>query len=298
MNRSGILLLTPAIFCACCIAIAGCSTSSEDTSDEGLIPRPTKQEGAAASELKEVASKDTGTILGTVTYDGDPPARPDINMGVHKDVPFCVQGDHKEQTWIVDPANKGVANVVVWVNPPKGTYFPKPETKTWEEAVTVDQPHCVFVPHVVVLYPEYFNGKERVPTGQVLKVLNSATVGHNIKIAGSSLLNPTRDGGMMGFNSVKLFDRIKVDTQEMSMNCNVHTWMTGYALTFDHPYAARTNDKGQFTIKNVPAGAELTFMAWHEGTQPKRLVPPVEGGNKFTLNAGETKTLNFSIKAK
>jgi hypothetical protein len=300
MNRSRLLVLVSGLFCAACVVIAGCSmNSTEDTSDEGLIPP--KAGSAAGVQLKEIESKDYGTIMGTVTYDGTPPSRPDINMGNHKDKAVCMQGEHQDQTWIVDSASKGVENVVVWVNPPKGSYFPKPDDqhKAWQDAVTVDQPHCVFVPHVVVLYPEYFNGKDRVATGQVLKVLNTAEVGHNIKIAGSSQLNPTIDGGMMPVKTgVVEFKKLKVDTQEISLNCNVHTWMTGYALTFDHPYAARTNSKGQFVIKNVPAGVELTFKGWHEGVQPKRFDPAVEGGAKFTLKPGETKQLNFKIAAK
>ena len=299
MNRSRLLMLASAVFCATCMIIAGCATSSDDTSDEGLIPRA--KGGAAGVELKEVAAKDYGTIVGTVTYDGTPPSRPDINMGNHKDAGYCMQGEHKDQTWIVDSASKGIENVVVWVNPPKGSYFPKPDDKhkSWNDAVVVDQPHCVFVPHVVVLYPQYFNGKDRVETGQVLKVLNTAEVGHNIKVAGSNELNPTRDGGMMPVKTgVVEFKGIKVDKQEVSLNCNVHTWMTGYALTFDHPYAARTNTKGQFVIKNVPAGVELTFKGWHEGVQPKRFDPGVEGGTKFTLKPGETKQLDFKISAK
>jgi hypothetical protein len=296
MNRSHWLMLASAIFCTACMIIAGCSTDTPDTSDEGLIP-PKQGSAGGGVELKEVTASGVGTIVGAVTYDGDPPSRPDINMGANKDAPTCVQGDHKDQTWMVDSASKGVANVVVWVSPPKGTYFPKPAAKTWEDEVVVDQPYCVFVPHVVVLYPEYFNGKARVKTGQVLKVLNTSSVGHNIKIAGSNQINPTVDGGMMPVKvSSKLFDRIRVDTQEVSLNCNVHTWMTGYAMTFDHPYAARTNEKGQFTIKNVPAGAELTFMAWHEAT--RRFPPAIEGSAKFTLKAGETKKLDFTIKAK
>ncbi len=285
------------------MVVAGCATGTDDTSDEGLIPPVLGK--AAGVELKAVEAKEYGTIEGTVTYDGTPPERPVIDMGNHKDKAYCMQGDFHDDTWLVDSATKGVENVVVWVMPPRGTYFPKPDdkTKTWQDVVTVDQPFCSFVPHVVVLYPQYFNGKDRVATGQELKVLNSAAVGHNIKVAGSSQFNPARGSSVpaktdKGKVSSYDFKELKVDVQELSMNCDVHKWMTGYALTFDHPYAVKTDAKGHFVIKNVPAGVELTFKGWHEGVKPKRFDPPVEGGNKFTLKAGETKKLDFKVSAK
>lgn len=304
MMRPHFLILVSGVFCAACIVIAGCSmNSTEDTSDEGLIPP--KAGSAAGVQLKEIESKDYGTIMGTVTYDGTPPERPVINMGGHQDTAYCMQGDFHKDTWLVDSASNGVENVVVWVMPPKGSYFPKPDDKhkSWEDTVIVDQPFCAFTPHVVVLYPEHFNGKDRVATGQSLEVLNTASVGHNIKVAGSSRFNPALGSSIPakskdGKISKYVYSKLRVDVQELSMNCDVHKWMTGYALTFDHPYAARTNARGQFVIKNVPAGVELTFKGWHEGVQPKRFDPAVEGGTKFTLKPGETKQLNFKIAAK
>ena len=147
-----------------------------------------------------------------------------------------------------------------------------------------------------MLYPQYYNGKELAATGQVVKVVNSAKIGHNIKMAGSSDKNPALGATLTAETGTYLFNNVRVDNHPLSLNCDVHKWMTGYAMTFDHPYAAVTDKDGKFTIKNVPAGAELTFWAWHEALN--RFVPAVEGGAKIKLDPNGTKTLNFTVTKK
>src|SRR2546423_504832 len=46
----------------------------------------------------------------------------------------------------------------------------------------LDQPHCAFIPHVEVLYPDYYDPqvKKIVPTGQKFVIANSAPVTHNV----------------------------------------------------------------------------------------------------------------------
>jgi hypothetical protein len=265
----------------------GCS-DSPDTSDAALFP-PTKG-GTVAAVLKPVDSKETGTITGTVTFDSEPPVMAELAQAKgHGDQSHCVKGDIKDQTWVVDSATKGVANVVVWVDPPKGSYFPKPEKKTWEDAVSVDQPFCAFIPHVVVLYPETYDeaSKALIPSGQKLIVKNSAPILHNIRVGGRD--NPSRGGNVQPGTQQEFV--LRKDRQELSLNCDIHKWMTGYAMTFDHPYAAVTDKNGKFTLKNVPAGSEITFMAWHESK--RKFVPLAD--NKIKLNANETKTIDFKI---
>lgn len=270
------------------LGLCGCSSAPD--SDEAIFP-PSKG-GGEAEARKPVEAKGFGTINGTVTFEGEPPPRNDLAQIVgHGDQSHCIKADTKDQTWIVDSSSKGVANVVVWVEPPNGMYFPKPERKFWEDEVVVDQPFCQFVPHVVVLYPQAYDpaSKALVATGQKLVVKNSAPILHNFRFQGRD--NPSR-GGNVQPGTQQVYE-LRKDRQEISFNCDVHKWMTGYAMTFDHPYAAVTDKDGKFTIKNVPAGSQLTFMAWHEAK--RKFVPVVAGGNAITLNAGETKTLDFKI---
>src|SRR5262249_14601708 len=151
--------------------------------------------------------------------DGDPPVPQEIAaIAGHADRAICMRGPHTDPTWIVNPSNKGVENVVVYVMPPTGMYFKKPDDKlkTWEDAVTVDQPFCAFEPHVAVLYPQYYDGKQLVPTGQVLKVINSAEIGHNIKVGGSSDTNPSDGATLSAKSGQYLFGKIRVDRRELT----------------------------------------------------------------------------------
>ena len=45
--------------------------------------------------------------------------------------------------------------------------------------------------------------------------------------------------------------------------CDTHAWMLAYIHVFDHPYFSVTDDRGTFTISNLPAGTYI-LKAWHE----------------------------------
>ena len=49
----------------------------------------------------------------------------------------------------------------------------------------------------------------------------------------------------------------------MKLVSDTHAWMLGFIHVFDHPYYAVTDEKGAFSIPNVPAGAYV-LKAWHE----------------------------------
>src|SRR5262249_52797771 len=163
--------------------------------------------------------------------------------------------------------NGGVANVVVWIKAPGNKFFKLPEelTNLQGKFAEVDQPFCAFEPHVLVLFPSYYDPttKGRKATGQKLKVKNSAPMPHNTRIAGSSLINPSKSE-TLPTKTERILD-IKYDTQPITLNCDFHKWMTGFALTFDHPFSAVSKgdrkedemDCGKYEITKIPAGAAL-----------------------------------------
>src|SRR5205085_1255578 len=112
-----------------------------------------KAEGTSAAPkgaVTAIAAKGTGTVKGTVKFQGTPPQAKQLEFPAeHKD--YCLKGDATETTdytWRVGP-NGGVENVVVWLKAPAGHYFDVPEAqrKPASDTATVDQPHCAFVPH-------------------------------------------------------------------------------------------------------------------------------------------------------
>ncbi len=282
------------------VGVLGCTSSISEPSDEGLFRSGgAGTQGPALTPVDD--SKGFTTLAGTVTYDGEPPVMPEMpGMRSHADAGVCLAGkpgEIVEQTWMVDRDTRAVRYVVVWVNPPKGQFFKKPpdDRKTWSDEVTVDQPHCAFIPHVVVLYPQYNDGTQRVATGQKLTVLNTAPIAHNIRVGGSSQFNPAK-GGTLSPRIGRYEYNLNWDKQKVSMNCDVHKWMNGFAMTFDHPYAAVTDAQGKFKIENVPAGSEVTVQAWHEALE--KFTPDVTGGTKLKLEKDKPVDLSFKIRAR
>jgi len=82
------------------------------------------------------------------------------------------------------------------------------------------------------------------------------------------------------------FDRVgKVD-----VFCAIHTKMHCIILVLPNPYFAMADEKGRFTIKNVPAGT-YQLRGWHERlpSQIKEVVVPAEDEVTvdFTLGVGQ-----------
>jgi hypothetical protein len=256
----------------------------------------------AAAGATELESTGSGTLRGTVAYDGNPPPQTPVKM--EKDPEYCRRTDQKKlQVWEVGP-NKGVANVVVWLRAPKGKCFKIPDDmKQWKgEPVKIDQPHCAFEPRVVVLFPSYFDAKakKQTPTGQKFEVLNDATIAHNTNWTPSSTLLNQSGNQIL---PAKSKEPAKLDIpfkpcrpteaggeQTVTFACNIHTWMKGYAKVFDHPFAVVTKEDGTYEIKNAPAGVELDLVYWHESMNAPQVL------KKVTLKDKETATEDFKIK--
>ncbi len=76
------------------------------------------------------------------------------------------------------------------------------------------------------------------------------------------------------------------------VTCDIHPWMNAYWLVLDNPYFAVTDEKGNFEIKNAPAGTQKVVV-WQEATQ---FVTP-SAGQEVTVAAGGETSQDFTIKA-
>jgi plastocyanin len=192
---------------------------------------------ATAYEGGEV--KDGGTISGSIKFAGAPPARKEIP--VTKDKEVCGKDKHLSWDLIVGP-NKGIENAVVnLLNVKKG--------KKWAiTKATLDQNGCVYKPHVVV-----------APAGATMDILNSDGILHNIHTY--STANPAFNKAQPKFKKVLTADFNKPET--IKVTCDAHGWMLGWIVVSDHPYVAVTDEKGEFTLKDVPPG-QYKLEIWHE----------------------------------
>ena len=140
--------------------------------------------------------------------------------------------------------------------------------------VVVEQKGCRFDPHVF-----------GVMAGQDVLIRNRDELVHIIHV------KPTANREF-GFSQQKAGEeRTKVftDKETIKVFCDVHTWMSAWAVVLDHPYHGVTGPDGKYTIKNLPAG-KYTLEMWHEKYKP--VTQEVEVKDK------ETKTVSFEITDK
>jgi hypothetical protein len=300
------LLLIPVL--AVLLSAPGCGKAKKPARGGGELEQEDTSSKSNEPAKTEISSTGFGSLEGLVTYDGDPPQWPSLKpeMEKHNDKAQCLMGKPDEildQTWIVGGMHNGVANVCIFLKAPGNQYFKiADQDKKVTTTVELRQPHCAFQPHVVDLYPEYYDGKEYQKTGQTFKIINDAKVAHNTKMVGDPTrnepINPTLPPGGSTAPMV-----LNPQAKELNINCSFHTWMSAYAWVFDHPYHAVTRgegekdkaeDFGKFKIDRVPAGVEVTVIAWHPGAGNAGYVWGREG-KKMTFKTGEN-NLDFKIK--
>jgi plastocyanin len=187
----------------------------------------------------EVTAQSGGSIAGEVKFSGTPPA-PKV-VKVNKDNQAC--GDEKKSEDLVVGANKGILNAVVSVAGVSGKPAAKPAKKP-----TLDQKGCQFAPHVLA-----------VPAGADVDILNPDGVLHNIHTF--STVNPSINKAQPKFKKVmtEKFEKPEI----IKVQCDAHSWMSGWIVVMGHPYFDVTGDNGGFKIENVPPGKHKVEV-WHE----------------------------------
>jgi hypothetical protein len=214
-----------------------------------------------------------GKITGTVKLDGTPPHMRGIDMS--KD-PYCVKQHENNPAHletVVVGQNGGLQDVVLYIS--EG--LSGSELSEVPKAIPVfDQKGCVYTPHVLAM-----------DVNQTFKVMTSDQTAHNIHP------NPNPMTGNIPWNQSQPPGAPPIEKswkapEFIEVKCNIHPWMHGYFAVVKGPYAT-TDDKGDYTINNVPPG-NYTVTAWQEtyGTQMQ----------KVTVAAGGTATANFTYKAK
>ncbi|MGA7907820.1 MAG: carboxypeptidase regulatory-like domain-containing protein, partial [Candidatus Sulfotelmatobacter sp.] len=222
---------------------------------------------------RQVSAAAEGKITGSVKLNGTAPHMKGIDMS--KD-PYCVKAHadnpgHLET--VVVGQNGGLENVVLYISEglPAGALSETPST-----VPVFDQKNCMYTPHVLAM-----------DVNQKFKVITSDQTTHNIHplpnpMTGNIPWNQSQPPGAAPIE--KSWKSVEV----IPVQCNIHPWMHGWFVVVKGPYAT-TDDKGDYTINNVPPG-NYTVTAWQEdyGTQTQ----------KVTVTAGKAGTADFTYKAK
>jgi hypothetical protein len=217
--------------------------------------------GAAPAEDK------WGTIKGQVIFGGDKLPVPEV-LNVNTNKKECLDDQKKKELlsdeWVIDPKTKGVRWAVVYlipanVNKNLNTEVLKPipihpDLKKQKPAnVVVDQPCCKFEPYVIALRD-----------GQSITVKNSMSIGHNSKVDGSPAVGNPEVNPQIPPGKEADIGPFHPQWTPIPVSCSSHGWMKGYIRVFSHPYFCVTNEKGEFEIKDAPAGT-FRLVIWHPG---------------------------------
>lgn len=194
-----------------------------------------------------------GNLFGTVTFEGTAPEIKFLHRkgdGAVKDSAICAADDTPDESIQVNATNRGLANVVVYLD--KAPAGIKPELAAAPiEPVIFDQKGCRFLPHIVA-----------VRVGQPIHILSDDGIPHNTHTF------PERNPG---FNQgISPNERkgvplayVKPEQKPLKVTCDYHAWMTAYHFPVDHPYFAVTDIDGKFRIAGLPAGRHV-LKIWHE----------------------------------
>jgi plastocyanin len=239
-----------------CAAVAGFAAAAA-----GFAVTPAPTEVAAAGQFV--------TIKGQVVWPASKPVPAPAPINVTADKEHChAKGPLVSEELVVNAGNKGVKNVWVYLTPANGDAFAAdqidPSLAAGKPAEhVVDQPQCQFVPRVFA-----------ARAGDTLLVKNSSPVPHNINFQSDAVsFNQTVPPG----GQYKADKPLAAQKGPQTYQCNIHPWMTGKAMVFDHPYFAVTDADGKFEIKGAPAGNLRIFyrheLGYHKGRMGNKGFP-------------------------
>jgi hypothetical protein len=191
-----------------------------------------------------------GDLTGRFVYGGNPPTP--RRIAITTDVEYCGKCNLIEETLIVDPASRGVANVIVWLYQGRGeAELPIHDSYRARatDVVPLDSTKCRIDPHVTLLR-----------TTQTLMLRNTDPIGDGVRI--SALVNPSVNI-LLPPKGEKSFSLPNAERLPVPVSCPVHAWESGWLLVCRHPYMAVSGKDGRFQISRLPCGS-WTFQFWHE----------------------------------
>jgi hypothetical protein len=123
--------------------------------------------------------------------------------------------------------------------------------QTLPKKVALDTPGMYFQPHAL-----------GVVEGQAIEVKNTSENPHNVVIEGDAR-NP-RPCQIVPPGKAMEYTGWKATTSSLPVADTIFPQMKSWVRVYAHPYFAVTDDKGNWEIKNAPAG-KWNLVIWHEG---------------------------------
>lgn len=205
-----------------------------------------------------------GKIKGAIKFEGKGPRVRTVNMGADPACSIDHEGDVYSEAIVINE-NSTLKNVMVHIEKGlEGKKFTAPS-----EAVILDQKGCMYSPHVW-----------GAMTGQDVIIKNSDKTLHNVH----SLSKTNKEFNMAMPKIVRKKTRTFDSAEAMfKIKCDVHPWMSTFVGIFDHPFFSVSDEEGNFSIDNLPAGT-YTVRAWHERLPAQTQTITIADGEELTLN--------------
>lgn len=239
------------VACVAVIGLAGCKSGGGEAGG-------TKTGGETGGTTAAAPKGPMGNLVATVKFTGTAPKMDKLKREAD---PFCAKTEMTDETVLVKDGM--LQNVMVRV---KGTSAPAPAGAAMPH---IDQVDCMYRPRVVGLV-----------AGQTLEIKNSDETGHNVH---------TYKGDETIFNRAQPQPgSFKKESKELTepngpvtFKCDIHPWMTGYAVVNSNPWFAVTGEDGLAKIE-LPVGKH-TVEAWHEKYGVKSQEVTVEEGKPLEI---------------
>ena len=162
---------------------------------------------------------------------------------------------------VTAPVPKYKKDCVVYIENVLGNWPPTTGAK-------IDQKGLVFTPHVLPIV-----------VNTTVEFLNYDNVLHNVftpdKIADKFNLGTWPPGEIKTYTFKQ--------AGSATLLCNVHTEMEGYVVVLQNPFFSVTDENGNYSIKDVPAGS-YNLLVWNKKYKGKPKPIAVKDGQSLQVN--------------
>ncbi|MBL8819127.1 MAG: hypothetical protein JNL58_24065 [Planctomyces sp.] len=224
-----------------------------------------------------ISDEGWGSIKGKISFEGSPP--PVTPIEITRDEEVCGKFGLVDESLVVHPDSRGIRYIAIWIESRDKIPVHPDLQATSKKLAEIDNKDCRFEPHMLTLR-----------TKEPLLLKNSDPVAHNAAIYAR---RNTPSSEVIAANQPSKKSFPKAELMPVRVDCSIHSWMKAWILILDHPYAAITNEHGEFSIKQIPPG-KWKFRFWHERPQwikqlkASGVATPLEKGAwEITITADE-----------
>ena len=250
-----------------------------------------------AVAYEEITVSEGGTIMGTVSLQGQVPKPKGYNLTTLPDAFYCGRISDGQGWRILQPFNVGpkgeFREVVVYLEGVE-------KGKRFEEGGVpqIEAKDCLFLPFTTVVRDD-----------QSVTVVNMDPVMHDIQAYETSHLGARvlfnvplpmnsqhprnfkdrSDAAMyhkhMAGAPMKQLVNLSKDRRIFVMQCGFHAYMESWGVAVKNPYFAKADEEGRFSITDVPPGT-YKLVVWH---------PYVRTTNEQMVVVGKNETVEANI---